>query len=338
MRRVTLEDIARMANVSKSTVSRVINNKDDGVSGDTRRRVQSVIERLEYKPNLLARGAAITRSKLIGVAVPDITDPSICQMVRSIENNAAGIGYNILLCDTGASINKEEACIMNMVLKHVDGIILISSVREQLPPVHSKLKKYRIPCVLLTRKIQQMDYSAGVFVDNEYASFLAAELLISHMSRDIVFLSPGEDSPVAREHLEGYRCALKSHQLAYNKDLVCSGGAGGDMEDGHRMIESLLQKSIPFSAVLAGNDRLAIGAMKALRKHNLRIPQEVELICFDSTRCGEIAEPALSAVEQPIPELGREAVKIILQLIEGKHPVDQNKRLDAHLIIRKSTR
>ena len=144
--------------------------RDRGVSEETRRRVRQIIDKLEYRPNLLARGIVAEKTKTIGLIIPDITNPFFSDAVSVIEDCAVKNGYSIYLCNTNSSMEKEEECISNLISKHVDGILLASAATEQ-QPIHSRLIKYGIPCVLFDRKLKYMDYGAGIFVDNEFAVF-----------------------------------------------------------------------------------------------------------------------------------------------------------------------
>ncbi len=335
MRRTTLEDIARMADVSKATVSRVINNKAEGVSEETRQRVQHIIDKLEYRPNLLARGIVAEKTKTIGLIIPDITNPFFSDAVSIIEDYAVKNGYSIYLCNTNSSLEKEEECISNLISKHVDGILLASAATEQ-QPIHSRLKKYGIPCVLFDRKLKYMDYGAGIFVDNEFAVFKATEFLLRHGNTRIAFICGSGELSITQERIEGYRSALEAHNVPFNPELVVYGTY--QIETGHQAVRELMKKGLNFTAVLCGNDLIAIGAMKALKELNKPIPQEVEVVGFDNVKVGELVEPALTTIEQPIESLSEQAVKTLLQLIEGKDPVDQSIRLDARMVLRDTTK
>ena len=141
---------------------------------------------------------------------------------------------------------------------------------------------------------------------------------------------------ITQERIEGYRSALEAHNVPFNPELVVYGTY--QIETGHQPVRELMKKGLNFTAVLCGNDLIAIGAMKALKELNKPIPQEVEVVGFDNVKVGELVEPALTTIEQPIESLSEQAVKTLLQLIEGKDPIDQSIRLDARMVLRDTTK
>ena len=332
---VTIEYIARMANVSKATVSRVINNKADGVSKETRARVQQLIDDYGYKPNLMARGVATSHTKIIGLVIPDITNPFFPELVKAIEHHASKSGYTIILCNTDSSAKNEQRCISTLIANRVDGVILDTVLQEQMPMPYN-FEKYGIPCVLIDRRTKAFDYNAGVFVDNEYAFYIAAELLIKHGNRQIVFIKGPDDLSITRERLEGYRSALKQYGIPFDPTMV----VGGQFcyEGGYNAIMQLHEQGIAFTAVLASNDIMAIGAMRALRKLGYSIPEDVEVMGCDNITFSGMVDPTLTTLEQPLYELGSKAAEAVLALIEGRRLAETNIRLEAKLVKRESTR
>ena len=333
--KVTLDDIARMANVSKATVSRVLNQSDKGVGEETRKRVQQVIDELEYRPSLLARGISISKTKTIGVIIPDITNPFFSEISQKIAAYAAKRKYTVLFCTTDDSAEKEEQCISVMITKHVDGVILASVMPDQTQ-THFRFQKYGIPCVFIDRKIPQMEQSGGVYVDNEYAFFMATEYLIRNQNRRIAFLSGPILVSTSKERIEGYRYALKAHGIPIDPQLMIVGDHS--IETGYHAILEMNQKLVPYSAVLASSDIIAMGAIKALKQLGVKIPQEVEVIGFDNIEFAELIDPPLTTMEQPIDELAHRAVVMLMQLIQNIPLKEQNIRLESRLIYRKTTK
>lgn len=332
---ITIDYIARMANVSKATVSRVINNKADGVGKETRARVQRLIDEYGYKPNLMARGVATSRTKSIGLVIPDITNPFFPELVKAIEHHASKSGYTIILFNTDSSPEKEMKSISTLIANRVDGVILDTVLQEQSQILYS-FDKYDIPCVLIDRRTKTFDYAAGVFVDNEYAFYVAAEFLIKHGNQRIAFIKGPEDLSTTRERLMGYRSALKQYGLAFDPELIAKGDFS--YESGYDAVMALHEKGTEMTAVLACNDLMAIGAMRALRDLGKKIPDEVEVIGFDNIQFSQMVDPALTTMEQPLYELGSKAADAILALIEGRRLSESNFRLEAKLVLRESTR
>lgn len=333
--KVTLEDIARMADVSKATVSRVLNGSDKGVGEETRRRVQQVIDELDYRPNLLARGVDVSKTRTLGIIVPNLTNPFFSSLVQSLEGQARRRKYTALICTSGESAELEEACISVLITKQVDGVLLVSVMPDQTQ-FHFRFQKYNIPCVVIDRKMPQMEQGGGIYVDNEYAFFTAAEHLIRNQHRRIAFLSGPLGVATSKERVEGYRYALSSHGIPVDPQLILTGEHA--ISFGYEAVMTLHQKQIPFSAVLAGSDVIAIGAIQALKKLQVRIPEEVEVIGFDNISFSELVEPPLTTMEQPVEELAGCAVEMLMQLVEGVPLKEHNIRLEARLIYRQTTR
>lgn len=332
---VTIEYIARMANVSKATVSRVINNKAQGVGKEIRARVQRLIDEYGYKPNLLARGVATSRTKTIGLVIPDITNPFFPALIKAIEHCASEREYTVVLCNTDSSPEKEKQSISTLIANRVDGIILATVLEEQRC-IPYDFAKYNIPCVLIDRRTKGFDYSAGVFVDNEYAFYIAAELLIKHGNRRIAFIAGPSNLSTTQERLAGYCSALKQYALHYDPALVVQGNF--QYESGYAAVMRLHGHGIPFTAVLASNDVMAIGALKALRDIGRAVPGEVEVVGFDNIQFSEMVDPPLTTLDQPLYELGSKAAEAMLALIEGRRLDDTNIRMEAKLVVRASTR
>lgn len=333
--RITIDDIARMAGVSKATVSRVLNNKPEGVGEETRNRVQRLIDELEYKPNLLARGIVTSKTKTIGVILPDITNPFFPALIKSVENRASENGYTVIFGNTDFSQEKEQNYISTFVAKRVDGVLLTSTVTSP-GMIHERLKKYNVPCVLLDRVLQHMEYDAGVFVDNEYALFTSCEYLIGHGNQKILLLSGPKDISTSYERIQGYQAALAQYGIAFDRRLLYYGDY--TMESGYNAILETVRAGIEFTSVLASNDSMAIGAMKALKELGRSIPDEIELIGFDNIPFSEMTDPPLSTVQQPTYEMGQVAVDLLLKLIDGCALEQTHVRLQPKLILRGTTR
>lgn len=323
-----------MAGVSKATVSRVI-NQSINVSDDVSRRVEDAMKTLEYFPNLLARGIKNTSSRSIGIVFPELSGDWYPPILAAMGRFAVSQNYSVLVFETGGSAEREEEYLALLAARHVDGIILDSSAANVLP-IHESLKKYKIPCVLFGQKIQGMDYDGGIFLDNEYAFFRAASQLIARNNRRIVFLSGPKERSVAREQFEGYRYALSSSGIPLEEGLVCCGAC--TVESGFQMVSSLLERQIPFSAILAASDSLAAGAVRALRQSGMEIPQEVEVIGFGDAAYGMALEPELTTIQAPIPKMAQAAVSDLLLLIENAVPEKRSRIYDTRLMIRGTTR
>lgn len=332
---VTMDEIARIAGVSKATVSRVVNQKAEGVSDATRKRIQELLDRMGYQASPVFSAGTNAKTKTIGLIVPDITNPFFPRLVEAVEEIASLNGYLVLLGNTNFSSEKEDGYISAFIAKKVDGIIL-ASVQSRYSNAYDLFKKYDVPYVLVDRNIRHSHYGAGVFVCNDYALFTACEYLIRHGNTDIAFISGPAMLSTSVDRIEGYRAALTQYQIPYQEDLVKYGNY--TVDSGYQAIMELYEDQIRFTAVIASNDTMAIGAMNALRKLKINVPEQVEVIGFDDIEFGKMISPALTTIQQPVREMGRKAASILLSLINGKDPEHKVVNLDARLIVRESTR
>lgn len=335
MAKITLDEIARMAGVSKATVSRVMNNVQEGVSDATRQHVKKIIEELNYDTDSALAARRGMRSHSIGLIVPDITNPFFSELAREIGNVAMYYGYSVLLGNTGFAMDVECRYITAFIAKKVDGLILVSSGSE-CQDAHMMLQKYRVPCVLLDRDIQGLKCSALVQSDNANASYNCCDLLIRNGSRNVVYISGPTHVTTSQERLEGYKRALKKHNIASASELIKRGNY--TLESGYNAVLELERAGIRYSGILAANDMMALGALKALQELSYRIPDEIEIIGFDNIVYTQYTDPPLTTVQQPTIEMGREAIRLMMDAIDGKLKKVENIRLQPKLLRRKTTR
>lgn len=332
--KVTINDIAKLANVSKASVSRVINNKSEGVGKETRDRILKVIEEHQFQPSMLARGLVTKRTKTIGLIIPDITNPFFPQLVRGAEDYASKYGYNIFLGNTDKSVNKEKEYLDAFVEKSVDGVILTSNISEA-DSQYKLLKQSSTPCVLLDRYVEYEDYEAGVYLDNVKGAYMATELLLSHGHTNIAFIAGPLMVATSVNRIAGFKKAHNEKGLPINDDLIVEGDYM--MDSGYKLVDRLIEEGKKFTAIVAGNDMMAIGAMKALKRRGIGIPNDIEIVGFDNIEISQIVEPALSTVAQPAYEMGAQGAKLLIKLIEKKKLRNKNVILEPELIIRGST-
>jgi len=332
---ITIDYIAKVAGVSKATVSRVINNKAEGVGKETRARVQAVILQYKYSPNLLARSVATSQTTTVGRGIPDITNPFFSAIVKAIEAYSDVHGYSVILCDTNSSAEKEKKCVATLIASRVDGVILATELDEK-SDWKWEFSKFSIPCVLIDRRLSNQDFDASVFVDNEYALYVVTEMMIRHGNRKIAFLKGAEHISTMSERLQGYKSALKQYRIPLEERLICSGEHSFD--GGYAAMQRLLEEGVTFSAVVASSDIMAIGALRALRDVGLRVPEDVEITGFDNIAFSGMVDPPLTTMEQPVYALGQKAAEVLIHLMGGYTLPQRSIRLEARLVQRKSTK
>ena len=331
-----LEDIARLSGVSRSTVSRVINNHPN-VSKRTRERVEEVVKHHNFQPNAAARVLASQRSKVIGVMIPHVvseifSDPFFPLLLQSITSYASHIDYDVTLWLTSIQDNGN---ILNRVLgnRMLDGLIVASAVVND--PVLEKLQKRGKPFVLIghpsTRHYASANY---IDVENEMGARLMTEYLIQSGYRRIAMIPGREELPSNQDRLVGYTNTIEEHGIPADRNLV--GPAGNFTEvGGYQSMKHLLHQEI--DAVFCTSDYMAYGAIRAIREAGLRIPHDIAVAGFDDMPGAESHHPPLTTVRQPIGQLGIKAAETLIGILEGDISQPYQELLPVELIIREST-
>ncbi len=330
----SISDIARRAGVSTTTVSRVINDKPLGVSGKTREHVKAIMYEMNYRPSQLARGIALSHSNIIGVIIPDVSNLFFPKMLRGIDDYISARGYSMMLFNSDFDPEREKKQLISMVDNRVDGVILCSGVSNE-----GFLRDYRaygMPLVMIGRTFDS-DYADGCITgDNESGMYQSTTYLIGHGHKDILYLDGAPESSGPMHRLTGYRHALQDAAVPFSPALVHQGEFS--IEYGFDMVNGLLSEGARFTAVVSGSDLVAIGAVKALHKASLRVPEDIEVIGFDNIDLSEIYEPELSTVAKPHYEIATEAARMLISVIEGSPPPISRVKTPATLVLRGTTR
>jgi LacI family repressor for deo operon, udp, cdd, tsx, nupC, and nupG len=323
----TVKEIAAAANVSVATVSRAL-QRPEIVSEATRQHIHEVVKRLGYTPNALARNLRTARTRLIVALLPDIANPFFSEVIRGIEQVAHESGYSVLLGETQGSLVREQAYADMVAARQADGIITMSP-RVPAIPVQG-----RLPVVNACEYVKDSQVSS-VYVDNVTAAGTAVDYLVMLGHRDIAFIAGPPSSPICVDRELGYQRALQRAGIAANPALEAVGDFS--IEAGERAIELLLSRGQPFSAVFCSNDEMAIGAMRALSSHGLRVPEDVSVVGFDDIRFARYTLPALTTIAQPKNALGREATTMLIELLNDPAVPPRKRVLSADLVVRGST-
>ncbi|MDR3447729.1 MULTISPECIES: LacI family DNA-binding transcriptional regulator [unclassified Dyella] len=323
----TVKEIAAAANVSVATVSRAL-QRPEIVSETTRQHIHEVVKRLGYTPNALARNLRTARTRLIIALLPDIANPFFSEVIRGIEQVAHESGYSVLLGETQGSLVREQAYADMVAARQADGIITMSP-RVPAIPVQG-----RLPVVNACEYVKDAQISS-VYVDNVAAAGVAVDYLVMLGHRDIAFVGGPPSSPICVDREQGYRLALKRADMAFRANLTVAGDFS--IEAGERAIELLLAQGRSFSAVFCANDEMAIGAMRALAAHGLRVPEDVSVVGFDDIRFARYTTPALTTVAQPKNALGREAMTMLIELLNDTGVPPRKRVLSADLVVRGSS-
>lgn len=331
--RITMDEIAKLAGVSKATVSRVLNDSECGVGEQTRVRVKKIAEELGYSVEQTEK-KNISFTRYIALILPDITNPFFADLAKSVEQSLRRKGYSLVLANTDFSEDNEAAQIRELMVKRLEGILLVPSgirAREE----HDLTRRYQIPMVLMDRKLEGISDIPGVYSNNEYASVISCEHLIRKGARDIVFISGPLNVSTSIERFEGYKAVLAQHSIPFRPEMCRHGSY--TVESGYNAVLELERSGISYSAILAANDLMALGALKAVREFGYRVPEDVQIIGFDNIEFSQYCEPSLSTMQQPTFDMGAKAVELLTGIIEKRDPV-QPERLIPKLLMRKTTR
>jgi LacI family transcriptional regulator len=328
----TIRDVALLAGVSTATVSHVLNDTRP-VSKSLRDRVLAAITQLSYQPDAVARSLRCRETLTIGLLVPSLEIPFFAWVAGSIETAAHNAGYNVILCNSGWSLQRELSAIDELLARRVDGMVCISlEVRaEHIRPV----LKRGTPVVWFERSLSGIDLDA-VFVNNSKGAYDATRHLIELGHRRIGCITGLVNSQLNDERIAGYRKALADADISFHPALLQQGDY---MPPSGRLgAEALLARLDPPSAIFAFNDLMAMGALQAINQLGRRIPDDVAVIGFDGVALAEHTCPPLSTIEQPIPAMAATAIKLLLDRIDGAAPPHGRVMIaDPQLIVRDST-
>lgn len=310
----TIKDIAKEAGVSIATVSFIVNGKDQHISEATRQRVKDVMKKYNYIPNAMAGSLVTRRTGIIGLILPDITNPFFPGIARGAEDRANEEGYSIIFCNTDDKIEVEEKYIESLTSKMVDGIIIAhSSNSDQMGEI---LERTQIPVILIDRDFDSKNILGKVLVNNKDGARQAVCHMVEKGYKKIAYLSGSLKTQTAMDRLEGYKEALREQNLPVVEALIKYGEYR--VEWGRKGIEELLTEKQDFDAVFCGNDLIAIGAMKELLKHGYRVPEDKGVMGFDDIYMAQMVEPELTTVKQPNYEMGYQAVDLLIRHLKEK--------------------
>lgn len=332
---VTIKDIARLLNISISTVSRALRGLPE-IHPDTRETVIRLAEELDYQPNQLAKNLAKSRTKTIGVIVPNLSYYYFSAMLNSIEEAALQAGYSVLVCQTNESYLRETTNIQNLLRSQVEGFI-ISLSRDTDDYEHvERLVRKNIPLVLFDRYVESINVSK-VIVDNYAAAFKATEHLIENGCRRIGFLAGPTQLVLSNRRVEGYQAALTKHALSVGDQYVFH--CDYTHENTIRQTLAMMSLPQPPDGVVMISDRMAYSAIYAMKQKEIRIPEDVAIVSFNNEPVSAYFSPALSSISQPIQEMGTEAVRLLLRELEAIDNTvpKETKVMETQLIVRASS-
>lgn len=326
----TMDDVARAAQVSVSTVSHVINSTRK-VHAQTTLRVQQAIEALGYIPNSLARSLARSATSTIGVAIPALSNHYFAETVQAIDTACDKHGLMMMLTDTHDDPAQELRVIQSLHQRRVDGILLASSSDPE-GLTHKYLKANQIPTVLVDRIHDQPFDQVGVENVQSTARMVAHLIALGH--RRIGFVSGTPASSTSPERMQGYRQALEAAGITLDASLVECGYSSNDAAQ--LATRKLLQLAQPPTAIMTSNNLMTIGAMHTLRDMGIKVPDDMALVGFDDFDWAAFFNPRLTVIRQPLQQQGSLAVQLLMQRIQTPDMAYTTHRLQPELMIRDS--
>ncbi len=330
---VTIKDVSKFAQVSTSTVSRVV-TRNGIVSDVTRDKVLNAIDTLGYQPNFLAQGLKNRKSNVIGVVITDMCSPFYSFMLRGIENVIIKEKKNMIVCSGHGDTQIEKQAIDSLLGNQCEALILnMESSIEDTQSIFSDLIRKNVPTIMMGGFLaKEAEYS--VIIDNEHGGYLATRYLIDKGHRKIVHLTGQQEYCDTRDRLKGFKRALKEAGIQYDDRYVIEGEF--DNESGFNETCKLLENDLEFSAIFAGDDEIAVGVIDALRSKGRKIPEDVSVVGFDDMFFSRFMHPKLTTIRQPITEMGTTASQMAMDIIKGKKITEKRKVFKPKLIERLS--
>jgi LacI family transcriptional regulator len=326
----TMKDVAELAGVSVTTVSHVL-NKTRYVDRRLVRRVESAFKSLHYQPNALARGLRRKETRMLGIVVPDNSNPYFAELARSIEDACFECDYNLILCNSDEDAAKERAYLSLLTEKRVDGIIFVTS-GEGRSGVEAVLEQ-NVPVVVLDRELKGTKCDS-IVVDNRSGARQATLHLMRGNHRRIGCICGPRNLSSARERLQGYQDALTEARLPVDTKLIQAGDF--HIDGGCAAMQALLDIPNRITAVFASDDLMAMGALRAIAARGLRVPDDVAVVGFDGIALGRYTLPALTTMAQPVREIAKLATDLVLARVNGGRKEPQMHRLETSLLVRGS--
>ncbi|MBT2648274.1 catabolite control protein A [Bacillus sp. ISL-34] len=316
MNNITIYDVAREANVSMATVSRVVNGNPN-VKPATRKKVSDVIEKLGYRPNAVARGLASKKTTTVGVIIPDISSIFFAELARGIEDIATMYKYNIILSSSDENIDKEFHLLNTMLGKQVDGIVFMGG---NISDEHVKEFKNSPVPIVLAGSVDESGQVPSVNIDYEAAAFDAVTFFANKGHKHIAFVSGNPSALINEMKLTGYKRGLKEAGLSFDESYIIEGDYTYD--SGIESFEKYLEAENRPTAFIAGADEMALGIVHAAQDKGYNVPEDFEVISFDNTRLTLMVRPQITTIVQPLYDIGAVAMRLLTKLM-NKEQVEE---------------
>jgi LacI family transcriptional regulator len=330
----TLRDVAQLAGVHPATASRALNPATRPlVNADTARKVLKAAESLGYQPNPIARSLKTARTNTVGVVIPDLTNPLFPPIVRGIEDVLSPAGYNAYIVNTDNDPKREEAQIESLRSRQVEGLIVATARRDH--PLLVRLHGLGMRMVLVNRKVDDLELPS-VTADDAAGTQLAVAHLARQGHRRVLHLAGPSDTSTGVARSRAFRHAVRDHGLDDDPALIVECAYWSEA-DGARALRGVLDSGLEFTAIVAGNDLLALGCYDVFAERGLECPDDISVIGFNEMPFLDKMRPPLTTVSIPHYEIGFEAARLLLDSIDEPYRHARSVLLPASLVVRQST-
>lgn len=334
---ITIKDLARELNVSPSTISRALKNHPD-ISPETKKAVKELSEKLNYQPNSVALSLRQSKTNTIGVIIPEIAHFFFSAVISGIEDIAHNAGYHVIITQSNESIDREMMNTKALFNSRVDGI-LISISRETNQFNHlQQLIDAGTPIVFFDRVVESIN-ACKVIVNDEQGAYEATTHLIEQGYYRIAHLAGPQNLTISNNRLNGFKAALADNKYMIDDNLIKICGLG-TYEEAEAITNELLDYRFPPDAIFANNDVAAYGAMTAIKKRGMKIPEDIAIVGFSNWRFSSLIQPALSSVTQPGFKMGQEATRLLMKQInlgKDEEAITETISLKTNLVVRESS-
>lgn len=331
----SIKDIAKEAGVVISTVSNVI-NKTRFVKPETRNKVLKAIKKLNYRPNIIARGLRTKSTRAIGVIVPDISSPFFSQVIRGMEEVARNRGYTLILGCTFYDVEEEERQMNVLIDQFIDGLIFFCGFNNY--DHIKKINERKVPVVVIDREVNDPKIPS-VLINNALAMEMAVDYLCSFGHKEIGYLTFSfKEQGTVRKRYTGYCNGLKKNKIQYNPKFVIIDESIRlrEIEGTYTVVKKFLEKGYVPTAFITIADFLAYGLIKALKEEGYKIPSDISVVGFDNIVFSNFVDPPLTTVKQPKKLMGSKAMSLLLDIVEGKKIKNKNIVLPTQIVERES--
>ncbi|HCN74071.1 catabolite control protein A [Pseudolactococcus plantarum] len=327
---ITIYDVAREAGVSMATVSRVVNGNQN-VKETTRRKVLDVIERLDYRPNAVARGLASKKTTTVGVVIPDIANSYFASLARGIDDIATMYKYNIVIANSDGDDNKEINVVNTLLAKQVDGLVFLG--HDLSDKIRAEFSRTRTP-IVLAGAVDHENQIPSVNIDYNKATKEATLVLGKHSQKIALISGPMVNAINGKERLVGYQAALKELNQTFSEGLVFE--TNYSFNDGVKLAERV--KISGATAAIVSDDEVAVGLLNGLVDRGVKIPEEFEIITANDSVITEFTRPTLSSIEQPLYDLGAVSMRLLTKMMHKEEVSEKSIILPHGIVMRGSTK